>query len=147
MLIAMPTQFFILTFLNDTITFWSVEAVLASTSYTFRELEQNIKAIFPWCISRTTVHNLCNKVADASVAEEENGVKALYEDGVIPGGKGKVVPYLFAEADGVNVSLQREEERGSEVKVGIAHEAWREIAKGGYNGSSSPETAIADSLL
>jgi len=42
------------------------------------------------------------------------------------------VPYLVIEADGVNVALQREEERRAEVKVGIAHEGWQEISKGRY---------------
>jgi hypothetical protein len=36
------------------------------------------------------------------------------------------------EADGVNIALQREEERRTEVKVGIAHEGWQEISKERY---------------
>jgi hypothetical protein len=107
-------------------------AVLAATRYTFREAEQNIKAIPPWGISHTTVHNLSGKVADAYTAEEEKEVNTLFEDGVIPETKGKVVPYLVIEADGVNVALQREEERRTEVKVGIAHEGWQEISKNRY---------------
>ena len=36
-------------------------AVLASTRYTFREVEQSIEAILPWGISHTTIHNLASK--------------------------------------------------------------------------------------
>lgn len=84
-------------------------AILASTRYTFREVEQTIKAIFPWGISHTTVHNLSGKVADSYIAEEEKEVNALFEDGIIPETEGKVLPYLVIEADGVSVALQREE--------------------------------------
>ena len=107
-------------------------AILASTNYTFRGVEQNIKAIFPWGISHTTIHNLSGKVTDSHIAEEEKEVDALFEDGVIPESKGKVVPYLMVEADGVSVGLQREAERRAEVKVGIAHEGWQKISKERY---------------
>jgi hypothetical protein len=107
-------------------------AVEASTSYTFREVEQNIKAIFPWAPSHTTVHNLCSKIADSYIEEEKEEVKALYEDGVIPGSEDRVSPYLFVEADGVNISLQREKQRKAEIKGGIAYEGWEEIAKERY---------------
>jgi len=107
-------------------------AILASTRYTFREVEQNIKAIFPWGISHTTVHNLSGKVAGTYIAEEEKEVNALFEDGIIPETEGKVLPYLVIEADGVNIALQRERETRAEVKVGIAHEGWQEISKNRY---------------
>ncbi len=107
-------------------------AILASTNYTFREVEQNIKAIFPWGVSHTTIHNLSGKVADSHIAEEEKEVNALFEDGVIPESKGKVVPYLMIEADGVSVALQREAEGRAEVKVGIAYEGWQKISKERY---------------
>jgi hypothetical protein len=107
-------------------------AIIASTRHTFREVEQNIKAIFPWGISHTTVHNLSGKVAGSYIAEEEKEVNALFEDGVIPETEGKVLPYLVIEADGVNIALQRERETRAEVKVGIAHEGWQEISKNRY---------------
>lgn len=107
-------------------------AILASTRYTFREVEQTIKAIFPWGISHTTVHNLSGKVADSYIAEEEKEVNALFEDGIIPETEGRVLPCLVIEADGVNIALQRERERRAEVKVGIAHEGWQEISKNRY---------------
>ena len=107
-------------------------AVLASTRYTFREVEQNIKAIFPWGISHTTVHNLAGKVADSYTVKEEKEVNALFEDGVIPESKDKTVSYLMVEADGVSVALQREKERRAEVRLGIAHEGWQKISKDRY---------------
>lgn len=107
-------------------------AILASTRYTFREVEQIIKAIFPWGVSHTTIHNISGELADSYIAEEEKEINALFEDGVIPETKGKVVPHLVIEADGVNIALQREESRKAEVKIGIAHEGWQEIGKDRY---------------
>jgi len=107
-------------------------AVVASSRYTFREAEQNIKAISPWGISHTTIHNLASKVANSYIAEEEKEVNALFEDGVIPESKDRRVPYLMVEADGVSVALQREKERRAEVKVGIAYEGWQRISKERY---------------
>ena len=107
-------------------------AILASTRYTFREVEQSIKAILPWGISHTTIHNLASKVADSYTAEEEKEVNTLFEDGVIPESKDKAVPHLMVEADGVSVALQREKERRVEVKIGIAHEGWQKISKERY---------------
>jgi len=107
-------------------------AILASTRYTFREVEQSIKTILPWGISHTTIHNLASKVADSYAAEEEKEVNALFEDGVIPESKDRAVPYLMVEADGVSVALQREKERRVEIKIGIAHEGWQKISKERY---------------
>lgn len=107
-------------------------AVEASTSYTFREVAHSIKAVFPWAPSHTTVHNLSGKVADSYIEEEKEEVKALYEDGVMPGSEDRVSSYLFMEADGINISLQREKERKAEIKAGIAYEGWEDITKERY---------------
>jgi hypothetical protein len=56
----------------------------------------------------------------------------VFEDGVVPESEGKVVPYLFVEADDTNIDLQREGARRAEVKAGIAYEGWREVSKGRY---------------
>jgi hypothetical protein len=85
-------------------------AVQSSIHYTSSEVEGNMKAVFPWAVSHITVHNLSRRVADSHIEEEEREIKALYEDGVIPESEGKAVPCLFMEADGINISLQREKE-------------------------------------
>ena len=38
----------------------------------------------------------------------------------------------MVEGDGVNISLQREEEKRTEIKVGIAYEGWDPVGKGRY---------------
>jgi len=105
-------------------------AILASSRYTFREVEQTIKAIFPSGIYHTTVRNLSGKAADSYIAEEEKEVNALFEDGIFSETEGKALPHLVIEADEVSVCSS---ERRAEVKVGIAHEGWQEISKERHN--------------
>lgn len=50
----------------------------------------------------------------------------------MPESEDRVSPYLFMEADGVNIFLQREKERKAEIKAGIAYEGWEEITKWRY---------------
>lgn len=64
--------------------------------------------------------------------EEEREIGEVFKCGVIPESEDKVVPYLMVEADGTSIALQREEERRTEVKVGIAYEGWDEVAKDRY---------------
>jgi len=104
----------------------------ASTRYSFRRVEQNIIAIFPWEVCHTTIHSFSRKAADSYIAEEKKKVNALFEDGIIPQSEGKVVPYLVVEADGVSPALQKGQERRAEIKVGIAHEGWQQISKERY---------------
>ena len=90
------------------------------------------RALLPDGISHTTIHRLVGKVTDPYLAEEEREIEEVFEDGVIPESDSKVVPYLIVEADGVSIALQREEERRTEVKVGIAYEGWQPIGKDRY---------------
>ena len=69
------------------------------------------------------------KVIDPYLEEEEKEIEGVFEDGVIPDSEGRVVPYLFVEADGTNIALQREEARRAEVKAGVAYERWQEVSK------------------
>lgn len=98
----------------------------------FEKSERLMRALLPDGISHTTIHRLVARVVDPYLDEEEREIEEVFEDGVIPESEGKVVPYLMVEADGVGIALQREEERRTEVKVGIAYEGWDEVGKGHY---------------
>lgn len=39
------------------------------------------------------------------------------------------MPFLFVESDGVSIALQRENERRTELKVGIAYEGWEKVGR------------------
>lgn len=86
----------------------------------------------PGGISHTTIHRLVGRVVDRYVEEEAREVAEVFEEGVVPESEGRVVSHLLVEGDGVNISLQREEDRRGEIKVAIAYEGWQPIGKGRY---------------
>ena len=107
-------------------------AVFLSSHMPFGKCEQILSSLVPVGISHTTIHRLVGKVVDISLDEEAREIADVFEEGVIPEGEGRVVPYLLVEGDGTNIALQREEERRTEVKVGIAYEGWQLVGKDRY---------------
>jgi len=107
-------------------------ATFISSHFPFHRSEEILRAILPSGISHTSIHRLVGKLTNPYLEAEEKETKEVYEAGVIPESEGKVVPYLFVEADGTSIALQREEARRAEVKVGIAYEGWGEVSKGRY---------------
>jgi len=104
-------------------------ATFISSHFPFQRSEEILKAILPSGISHTSIHRLVGKVTDPYLEAEEKEIEEVFEDGVIPESEGRVVPYLFIEADGTNIALQREEARRAEVKAGVAYEGWQEVSK------------------
>ena len=98
----------------------------------FEKCERLLRALLPAGISHTTIHRLVGRVVDHYIEEEGKEIAELLEDGVIPETEGRVVPYLMVEADGTSIALQREKERRTEVKVGIAYEGWQPIGNDRY---------------
>lgn len=107
-------------------------ATLLSSQFPFQKSEEILRAIMPSAISHTTIHRLVARLTEPYLEAEDKELEEVYEGGVIPESEGRVVPYLFVEADGTNIALQRENRRRAEVKVGIAYEGWKETGKGHY---------------
>lgn len=107
-------------------------ATFLSTLLPFGKCEQLLGVLLPDGLSHTTVHRLVGRTVDPHVEEEERELTELFEDGVLPQSENRAVPHLMVEADGTFVALQREEERRTEVKVGIAYEGWQAVGKDRY---------------
>jgi len=107
-------------------------ATFISSHFPFHKSEEILRAILPSGISHTSIHRLVGKLTDPYLEAEEMEIEEVYDGGVIPESEGRTVPYLFVEADGTSIALQREEARRAEVKVGIAYEGWGEVSKGRY---------------
>lgn len=107
-------------------------ATFISSHFSFQRSEEILRAILPSGISHTSIHRLVGKVTDPSLGAEEKEIEEVFASGVIPESEGKAVPYLFVEADGTGIALQREEARRAEVKVGIAYEGWQKVSKDRY---------------
>ena len=103
-----------------------------SSHFPFQRSEQILRAILPSGISHTSIHRLVGKVTDSYLEAEEKEIEEVFEAGVIPESEGRIVPYLFVEADGTNIALQREARRRAEVKVGVAYEGWQEVSRDRY---------------
>jgi hypothetical protein len=104
-------------------------ATFISSHFPFQRSEEILRAILPSGISHTSIHRLVGKVTEPHLEAEEKEIEEVFEGGVIPESEGRVVPYLFIEADGTNIALQREEARRAEVKAGVAYEGWQEVSK------------------
>jgi len=107
-------------------------AVFTSSYFPFLGSEDLLRAILPSGISHTTIHRLVGKLTDPYIRAEEREIEEVFDGGAIPESEGRIVPYLFVEADGTSIALQREEKRRGEVKVGIAYEGWEEVSKNRY---------------
>ena len=104
-------------------------ATFISSHFPFQRSEEILRSILPTGISHTSIHRLVAKVTNPYLEAEEREIEEVFEDGVIPESESRVVPYLFIEADGTNIALQREEARRAEVKAGVAYEGWQEVSK------------------
>ena len=107
-------------------------ASFTSSYFPFLGSENLLRAMLPSGISHTTIHRLVGKLTDPYIRAEEREIKEVFEAGVIPESQGKLVPYLFVEADGTSIALQKEKARRAEVKTGIAYEGWEEVSKNRY---------------
>jgi len=105
-------------------------ATSISSHFPFQRSEEILRSILPTGISHTSIHRLVSRVTDPYLEGEEKELEEVFEGGVIPESEGRVVPYLFIEADGTSIALQREEARRAEVKAGVAYEGWQEVSKG-----------------
>ena len=83
-------------------------------------------------LTHQTIWRLVAKTADPYLKKAEQELKWFQETGEIPASEGKQVARLMVEADGVMLSLQREKERKTEVKLGIAYEGWENTSKDRY---------------
>jgi hypothetical protein len=83
-------------------------------------------------MTHQTIWRLVAKAADPYLKKTEQELKWFQETGEIPDSGGKRVARLMVEADGVMLSLQREKERKTEVKLGIAYEGWESVGKDRY---------------
>jgi hypothetical protein len=96
-------------------------------------------------ISHATVHRVVKRIAKPVIKEEEDKKTRTYEWGEIPDGGERVVSRLLVEADGVNISLQREKKDKAEIKVGIAYEGWELVSKGRYKVQQKTSYCALDS--
>jgi hypothetical protein len=87
----------------------------------FRVAEDLIKRAFGAGPSHQSIHNLVARFGEDQLDFEELERLKLFGFGELPKSEAKQAENLFLEADGVNISLQREKSKRCEVKVGVAY--------------------------
>jgi len=83
-------------------------------------------------LSHQTIWNQLGRAADPCLERAKRQIEWFMETGELPQGEGKKIAGLMLEADGVMLSLQREQARKTEVKVGIAYEGWQRVGRDRY---------------
>jgi len=87
----------------------------------FRVTEDFIFRAFGISLSHQSIHNLVGKVGEEELYLEELEKIKLFDFGELPKSQDREIEKLLLEADGVNISLQRENAKKAEVKVGVAY--------------------------
>lgn len=109
------------------------ELVLETASHMpYRHSAEMLRKASAVDLPHQTIWRMVAKAADPYIAKAKQELKWFMETGEIPQGEGKQVSRLMVEADGVILSLQREKERRTEVKLGIAYEGWQKVGKDRY---------------
>lgn len=120
---------------HKTVKVQEVALELASTM-SYRRSAEVLRKTSAIDLPHQTIWRMVSKVADPYLQKEEQELKWFLMTGAIPQGEGKRVSRLLVEADGVILSLQREKERRTEVKLGIAYEGWQQVGKDRYRTSN-----------
>lgn len=107
-------------------------ALEMASSMTFRKTAEILEKTGAINLSHQTIKNLLTRVADGYLDQKKNAITHFIETGEITEGEGKKTDILLMEADGVMLSLQRQQAKKAEVKLGIAYEGWDKVGKDRY---------------
>ena len=102
-------------------------SVLLACHMPFGKCEALLHMMLPAGVSHTTIHREVSRIAGPALVKENREVAEAFKLGKGPEPGKRQVPCLFVEGDGVNIALQREKERRTEIKAGIAYEGWEPV--------------------
>ncbi len=104
-----------------------------ATHMPFRIVAKTVSALTAGVLSKSTAHRLAQGVGQDALDEERERWEAQFERGEdMSEGQQRAV-ILYTEADGVWVHIQREDQKGYEVKSGIVYRGWRRVAEDRYS--------------
>jgi len=111
------------------------QGVALKASYLVSELPyRKTSPVLSWLvrteISHSTIGRLMLRVGQSLEAEEEEARNLVFEQGEVPEAGKIPAKILYGESDGVYISLQREQQKKTEVRVGILYTGKKAIAKG-----------------
>jgi len=104
-----------------------------STGLPYRQVEE-VLSLYVSSPSHATIQKMVTSLGEERTREEKEKRERLYLNGELPEKRGKRSPeVLLMEADGVSISLQREKEKKTEIKLVYSHEGWEKEGKGRYS--------------
>jgi len=111
------------------------QSVAQKASYLVSELPfRKTSPVLSWLvgteISHTTIGRLMLRVGQSVDAEEEEARNRVFEQGKVPEAGKIPTKVLYGESDGVYISLQREKQKKTEVRVGILYTGKKAVAEG-----------------
>lgn len=72
---------------------------------------------------------MIGQVAQREFEKEKRDWEACYKRVKSPASEEKVVDWLFIEADGIFIHLQREDQKEFEIKNAIVYEGWKRLSQ------------------
>ena len=103
------------------------DAAWLATLMPFRTAAAVMDKLTAGTLSKTTVHRTLQRVGEEALSEERERAEAQFERGEDVCAGSEETDILYVEADGVWVSLQREDKKRHEVKSGIAYSGRRKV--------------------
>ncbi len=98
----------------------------------YRRSSEIIDKTTPISLSHQSIHRIVARVADECLIKQDAALNRFKNTGELPDCENNVNDRIVIEADGVMLSLQRENKRKVEAKLGIAYEGWKKVGKNRY---------------
>jgi len=107
------------------------EGVVAlAADVSFGKAAAHLSHLTAGVLSKSTVWRLVQRTGHRAGAMDEEATQRVYEEGEELRMGERRPEVLYVEGDGAWVPLQRQEEKGLEIKVGMAYEGWECVSAG-----------------
>jgi len=105
--------------------------VTLATNVSFREAAELLYNVFGVSVSHQQIHRWVQAAGAEREREEAEKVAAAFARGEEIPTSEQVVPAMVVEADGVQIRMQRQQQRWREMKLGLMHQGWESTSPGG----------------
>lgn len=100
-----------------------------ATRITFRDAGKVLENLTAGILSVSTIHRALQEVSQSAIQSEEREWTDCFQHGKYPTPGQRKSPFLYTEADGIWLHLQREKQKHCELKVGIAYDGWERLSQ------------------
>jgi hypothetical protein len=100
-----------------------------ATRATFRYVGNALENLTAGVLSVSTIHRVLQEVSQAAIQSERKEWEDCFQEGKYPVAGECRASFLYTEADGVWLHLQREKQKHYELKSGIAYDGWERLSQ------------------